>query len=92
MAKIHIERAYIEPSEKEEDFQILIHIKETRNSEIDHIFAGKVELDAPIKWLHMDNAENGDLLINNSAGMEAKKWDHITHEIIYHKVEGEDNG
>jgi len=91
MAKIHIERAYIEPFEQEEDFQILIHIKQTQNSEIDHIFAGKVELNSPIKLLHVENAENGDLLINNSAGMEDYKWDHITHEIIYYGIE-EDNG
>lgn len=79
MAKIHIERAYIEPENKEEDnFAILIHIK----SGVDHIYAGKVELNRPISWIHMENAENGDLLINNSAGMESKKWDHITKEII----------
>jgi hypothetical protein len=79
MAKIHIERAYIEPENEEHDqFAMLIHIK----SGIDHIFAGKVDLDAPIKWLHVENAENGDLMINNSAGMEAKKWDYLTQEII----------
>jgi len=78
MAKIHIERAYIEPSEKEQDFAILIHIKDGN----DHIFAGKVDLDHPIKWIYTENAKNGDLMINNSAGMEANKWDHITQEII----------
>lgn len=79
MAKIHIERAYIEPENKEEDnFAILIHIK----SGVDHIYAGKVELDAPVKWLYVQNAENGDLDINYSAGMEAKKWDYLTQEII----------
>jgi len=79
MAKIYIERAYIEPfDEKEEQCQILIHIKQGN----DHIFAAKVELTHDIAWLHMDNAENGDLIINNSAGMEANKWDHITHEIV----------
>jgi len=79
MAKIHIERAYIE-SENEEDnnLAILLHIKR----DVEHIYVGKVELDAPIKWLHVENAKNGDLMVNNSAGMEAKKWDYLTEEII----------
>jgi hypothetical protein len=79
MAKIHIERAYIE-SENEEDnnLAILLHIKR----DVEHIYVGKVELDHPIKWLHVETAENGDLMINNSAGMEAKKWDYLTEEII----------
>jgi len=79
MAKIHIERAYIE-SENEEDnnLAILLHIKR----DVEHIYVGKVELDAPIKWLHVETAENGDLMVNNSAGMEAKKWDYLTEEII----------
>ena len=84
MAKIHIERAYIEPENEEEDnFSILIHIKR----DVEHIYAGKVEVDAPIKWLHVETAENGDLMINNSATMEANKWDYLTQEII-----GEING
>ena len=79
MAKIHIERAYIEPENEEEDnFSILIHIKR----DVEHIYVGKVDLDQPIKWLHVENAENGDLMINNSAGMEAKKWDYLTQEIM----------
>ena len=79
MAKIHIERAYIEAENEEEDnFSILIHIKR----DVEHIYVGKIELNRPISWIHMENAENGDLLINNSAGMESKKWDHITKEII----------
>lgn len=79
MAKIHIERAYIEPENEEEDnLAILIHIK----SAYGHIYAGKVELDHPIKWLHVKNAENGDLMVNNSAGMEANKWNYLTQEII----------
>jgi hypothetical protein len=79
MAKVYIERAYIEPhDEKEENFAILIHIK----SGLDHIYAGKVELDRPVAWMYLNTAENGDLLINNSAGMEGNKWDHITKEII----------
>jgi hypothetical protein len=79
MAKVHIERAYIEAhDEKEDNFSILIHIKE----DLDHIYAGKVELNQPKAWIHLQNAENGDLLISNSAGMEGSKWDHITRDII----------
>ena len=79
MALIHIERAYIEPFEQEDEdnFTILIHVKQGN----DHIFAGKVDLDKPMKWLYTINSKNGDLIINNSAGMEANKWDHITLEI-----------
>lgn len=79
MAKVHIERAYIEPHDKQHDqFAILIHIKE----ENDHIYAGKVEIDQPVKWLYTDTNENGDLEINYSAGMENSKWDYLTREII----------
>jgi hypothetical protein len=79
MAKVYIERAYIEPyNEDEESCQILIHIKDDSN----HVYAGKVEITHDIAWIHMDNAENGDLMINNSAGMEANKWNHITKEIL----------
>ena len=84
MTKIYIERAYVEAHDEEEDnFSILLHIK----TGVEHIYAGKVELDQQVAWIHLENAENGDLLINNSAGMEGKKWDHITKEII-----GEING
>ena len=80
MAKIITERAYIEAAgeNNEESFAILIHIKQ----ENDHIYAGKVELDRNIPWIHLENAENGDLHINNSAGMENDKWDHITEYIL----------
>jgi hypothetical protein len=78
MAKFHIERAYIESYDSEESHQILVHIKEGN----DHILAGKVELDHDVAWIHMSTAENGDLVINNSAGMESNKWDHITREIV----------
>lgn len=78
MAKIQIERSYIEPYDQDESHQILIHVKQGN----DHTFAAKVELDRDIPWIHLDTAENGDLLINNSAGMEDNKWDHITREII----------
>jgi len=79
MAKIHIERAYIEPFDEEEPyFDILIHVKQGN----DHIFAAKVDLDRQIPWMHLSNAKNGDLMINNSAGMENDKWDHITKHIL----------
>lgn len=80
MAKIITERAYIEPfgEDEQDNFAILIHIKEGN----DHIYAGKVELDRNIPWIYLDNLENGDLEINNSAGMENNKWDHITNYIL----------
>ena len=79
MAKIITERAYIEPTGKNDDsFEILVHIK----SESDHIFVGKVYLDREIPWIHLEDVENGDLMINNSTGMEGKKWNHIIHEIL----------
>ena len=90
MAKIYIERAYIEPfGEEEENFSILIHIKQTdADGKIEHIYAGKVELDAPIKWLYTENNKDGDLMINNSQSMEATKWNHLTKEIIGGDIDG----
>jgi hypothetical protein len=83
MAKIHIDRAYIESFDDDESHKILIHIKNTDEyGNIDHIYAGKVELGKNIFWIYMATAENGDLMINNSAGMENNKWNHITKEII----------
>lgn len=84
MAKIHIERSYIEPfGEGEEPLAILLHVKELNdNNQYDHILVGKVELDKPIKWLYTESKENGDLEINNSKSMEANKWDYLTGEII----------
>lgn len=89
MAKVYIERAYIEDYEEEsESHMIVFHVKQTdAEGNVDHIFAGKVELDSNVPWIHLDTAENGDLLINNSAGMEDNKWNHITREII-----GDNNG
>ena len=83
MAKIYIERSYIEDYDESESHQILFHVKQGN----EHIFAGKIELDRDIPWIHLDTAENGDLLINNSAGMEDNKWNHITAEIV--RVEDE---
>lgn len=83
MAKFHIEKAYIEDYDSDESHQILIHVKHVNdNGQIDHILAGKVEISHDIAWIHMQTAKNGDLMINNSAGMEDKKWDHITREIV----------
>lgn len=68
-------RAYIEAHDEDEDnLSILIHI--------DKILCGKVPLDNPIKWLYTVTNDDGDLVINNSAGMQANMWDHITYEII----------
>jgi hypothetical protein len=78
MAEVYVERSYIESYDEEDSHMILVHIKDENT----HIYAGKVELDRDIPWIHLDTAKNGDLLINNSAGMEDKKWDHITREII----------
>jgi hypothetical protein len=79
MAKIKIERAYIEADEKEQDkFSIMIEIKRDR----EYILVGTVSLNNPKSWLYTMNNEDGDLVINNSAGMEAKKWDYITKEIL----------
>ena len=91
MAKIQIERAYIEPfgEEEEDNFSILIHIKQTdADGKIDHIFAGKVDIDQPIKWLYTESNKDGDLMINNSQSMEATKWNHLTKEIIGGDIDG----
>lgn len=78
MAKIHIERSYIESYDDDDSHKILVHIKESNN----HTLVGKVELDRDVSWIHLKTADNGDLLINNSAGMEDNKWNHITREIV----------
>jgi hypothetical protein len=69
-------RAYIEAHDEEQDlFEITVHIDKT--------LVGRVNLDKPgLIWLYTINNEDDDLVINNSAGMEAKKWDHITKEIL----------
>lgn len=73
-------KAYIEAhDDNENNFAIEIHIDKT--------LAGKVELDHQISWLYTVTNEDGDLVINNSAGMEADKWDHITKEILGDKGE-----
>ena len=80
--KIYIERAYIE-SYDESECDIIVHIK-TNN---DHIYVGRVDLVNAKPWIHLDTADNGDLELNYSAGMEDNKWNHITREIL-----GEVNG
>jgi len=85
MAKVYVERAYIEPFDEDdqESYAILVHIKDIEaDGSINHIYAGKIELTHNVAWIHMNTADNGDLDINYSAGMEANKWDHITKEII----------
>ena len=78
MAKIQIDRAYIEPfDENEDDWSVSIHIKTNKKE----ILAGKVEMN-PRSWIYLDYNEEGDLIINNSASMEPNKWDHITDELL----------
>jgi len=80
MAKINIEKAYIEPhSDDEDNFSIEISCND--------ILVAKSPI-TPAKWLYTITNDDGDLVINNSAGMEGNKWDHITKEIIG----GIDNG
>jgi hypothetical protein len=75
MAKIYLERAYIEAQEPDMDnFVIEITYQD--------VLVGKVDLDNPKPWLYTISNDDGDLVINNSAGMEGNKWDHITKEII----------
>ena len=67
-------RAYIEAHDENEDnWSILIHIND--------VLAGKVEC-PPKPWLYTHYNEDGDLVINNSAGMEHYKWDHITKQLL----------
>lgn len=74
MAKINIERAYIEPhSDDEDNWSIEISC----NS----ILVAKSPV-KPAKWLYTISNDDGDLVINNSAGMEGNKWDYLTREII----------
>ena len=74
MAKIYHNRAYIEAHDEDLDnFSIEITCND--------ILVGKSAV-RPVIWLYTENNDDGDLVINHSAGMEAKKWDHITKEII----------
>jgi hypothetical protein len=76
MARIYHDRAYIEAHDEDVDnFSIEI----TCNN----ILVGKSAV-KPVIWLWTDTNEDSDLIINNSDGMEPKKWDHITKEIIGH--------
>jgi hypothetical protein len=68
-------RAYIEATGQEDLFEITLHI--------DKVLVGRVDLDRDgIPWLYTMNNEDNDLVINNSAGMEEAKWNHITNEIL----------
>jgi hypothetical protein len=68
-------RAYIESDEKDDTFEITIHVDKT--------LVGRIDLDRNgLPWLYTMNNEDNDLVINNSAGMENTKWEHITNEII----------
>ena len=79
MAKIHIERAYIEAHDKEVDnFSITLEVKDGS----DYILVGRINLDNPKPWLYTFTNDDGDLVINNSERMEGNKWDHITKEIL----------
>jgi hypothetical protein len=74
MAKINIERAYIEPhSDDEDNWSIEISCND--------ILVAKSPV-KPAKWLYTISNDDGDLVINNSAGMEGNKWDYLTREII----------
>lgn len=79
MAKINVERAYIEPYD-EDDWSILFHVKQGN----DHIFAGKVDMDRLVDWTYIEEESNGDLRIIYSRNREVQ-WDHIIGEIINDK-------
>lgn len=82
MAKISIERAYIEAHDENADnFAIEITCED--------ILVGKVNISKPKRWLYTIENEEGDLVINNSRRMEAKKWDYLTQEIIGEETAGD---
>lgn len=82
MAKISIERAYIEAHDENADnFAIEITCED--------ILVGKVNISKPKRWLYTIENEEGDLVINNSKRMEAKKWDYLTQEIIGEETAGD---
>lgn len=79
MAKVYVERAYIEPYDEEnESHQILIHIKDNN----DHILAGVVQLTKNINWLYTQSSENGDLEVLYSPEIETRIMDYLVEEII----------
>jgi hypothetical protein len=82
MAKFNIIRAYIDAEDGNDNHNIEIYVKERKKM----ILVGKSKC-TPRKWLYTLENEDGDLVINNSAGMEEDKWDHLVKEII-----GEENG
>jgi hypothetical protein len=74
MAKVYIERAYIEAHDDDVDN---FSIELTCND----ILVAKSPV-SPAKWLYTITNDDGDLVINHSAGMQSNKWDHLTKEII----------
>ena len=84
MAKIWLERSYIDVSSDEDNYDIEILIKDGSK----YILAGRVEM-SPRSWVYLDYNEEGDLIINNSPSMEHNKWDHIIPELLYKEPEDE---
>lgn len=80
MAKVYIERAYIEAHDEDIDN----HVIEITTGDI---LIGKVYC-PPKPWLYTFTNDDGDLVINNSAGMEANKWDYLTNEILGEETAG----
>lgn len=72
MAKIYIERAYIEANEKNDKQGITVHVGD--------VFY-EVPCD-PKPWLYTIKNEDDDIVINSSAGMEEGKWDHLIREML----------
>jgi hypothetical protein len=78
MAKIWMERSYIDVSDNDTDQHLVeIYIKEGKTE----ILAGRVDI-GPRPWLYIDYNEDGDLILNHSPGMDGNKWDHITRELL----------
>lgn len=86
LAKIYIERAYIEPFDGEEP-NILFHVKQIDdNGYITETYAGKVELDRFIPYTYMEDHENGDLEVITSGGRKPE-INHIIGDILYDESE-----
>ena len=82
MAKIWMERCYIDISDEDTDtYSVEIHIKEGKSE----ILAGRVNM-GPRPWVYIDYNEDGDLILNHSPGMDGNKWDHITREILDQEI------
>jgi hypothetical protein len=78
MAKIYIERSYIDISDPDDDqYLVELYIKEGKSE----VLAGRVDI-GPRSWIYIDYNEDKDLILNHSPGMDGNKWDHITREIL----------